>query len=423
MFKIFKKFIDFNSSDPKVNQRSKNNIFYLFLFFVVIFLFMILWSSSNKKNLKVVQDKSTKNKIDFANSININAEDVWLNKSENEIESLFKENKSLREDIENLKETLKIDKEQSFKLINELILKINNSSKNVNNNYSANQNFNEYGELIPKINRKIETISVNLEEDLKGDNISIYNDLENYIPAGSFVIAKMTSGADVSTGVNNQSDPNNMRFEIISPAYTTKYKGQRQEIKKVEGCILLGSATGQLWTEKAYIRLLKMTCSFEKGKSIEFDVRGYVTSFAKEGVRGVVVSREGYFTSMAFLSGAIEGIADVTEAIYSPTLEISSGVATENISGSNVLKKAGASGLGKSAEMLSDYYIKRAEQYQSVIDVPTGIEVEIVFQQGVDLSVNKSFKINNVVKNSSDNILNYTDLNNLNKNKEVQNVF
>lgn len=50
-----------------------------------------------------------------------------------------------------------------------------------------------------------------------------------------------------------------------------------------------------------------------------------------------------------------------------------------------MVKQASASGLGKAGEMLSDYYIKRAEQYQSVIDVPTGVEVEIVFQEGVDL--------------------------------------
>lgn len=68
--------------------------------------------------------------------------------------------------------------------------------------------------------------------------------------------------------------------------------------------------------------------------------------------------------------------------------------------------------LEKSSEMLSDYYIKRAEQYQSVIDVPTGIEVEIVFTDGVDISAtskNQKVKKNenlinsqNVVQNDSD---------------------
>jgi conjugal transfer pilus assembly protein TraB len=136
-----------------------------------------------------------------------------------------------------------------------------------------------------------------------------------------------------------------------------------------------------------------MTCSFEKGKTAEFNVKGYVTAFAKEGIRGKVVSREGYFASMSFLAGAVEGLADVTRTAYAPTLELTSGIATERINSGDVARQAGVSGFGKAAEMLSDYYIKRAEQYQSVIDVPTGVEVEIVFQEGVDLTTNTSFKI------------------------------
>ena len=213
----------------------------------------------------------------------------------------------------------------------------------------------------------------------------------------------MLSGADVSTGVNNQNDPNNMMFEIISPAYLPKFNGTQQLIKKIKGCRIMGAASGQLWTEKAYIRLLKMTCSFEKGKILEFPVKGYVTSFGKEGVRGKVVSREGYFTSLAFISGAIEGLANVAEKVYSPTLELTTGIATESINKRDAMRQSLASGFGKSSEMLSDYYIKRAEQYQSVIDVPTGIEVEIVFTDGVEISAtskNQKVKKNENLINS-----------------------
>lgn len=45
-----------------------------------------------------------------------------------------------------------------------------------------------------------------------------------------------------------------------------KYNGKVQEIKKLKGCRVIGSAIGQLWIEKAYIRLLKMSCSFEENK-------------------------------------------------------------------------------------------------------------------------------------------------------------
>jgi len=40
-------------------------------------------------------------------------------------------------------------------------------------------------------------------------------------------------------------------------------------------------------------------------------------------------------------------------------------------------------GVATSADMVSKYLIERAEQYQPVIEMPTGIDVEIVFLEGV----------------------------------------
>jgi hypothetical protein len=395
-----KKIIDFNSADPEVIKNSKNIVTIGGIVLLVFFLSLTLLSSTNKKNhIKfTAQDNKSKNKIDIASSINLKAEDEWVNKSENDLRIMREENKVLLKRLELMEEEQKRNQENYANVINQLAIEVSNlkntqygDNNTGDHNHNHNQQYNDYGELIIGGNN-IEIVTIDLENNigLEDDN---YNDLENYIPAGSYATAKMLSGADVSTGVNSQNDPNNMMFEIISPVFVPSYKGKKQEIGKIEGCRVMGAAIGQLWTEKAYIRLLKMSCSFEKGKVAEYNVKGYVTSFAKEGVRGKIVSREGYFTSMAFLAGAVEGLADITKTAYSPTLEVSSGMATESIKSSDIAKQAGASGIAKSAEMLSDYYIKRAEQYQSVVDVPTGIEVEIVFQEGVDLSKNISFKV------------------------------
>ena len=40
-------------------------------------------------------------------------------------------------------------------------------------------------------------------------------------------------------------------------------------------------------------------------------------------------------------------------------------------------------GIATSGDMVSKYLIERAEQYQPVIEMPTGIDVEIVFLEGV----------------------------------------
>ena len=40
-------------------------------------------------------------------------------------------------------------------------------------------------------------------------------------------------------------------------------------------------------------------------------------------------------------------------------------------------------GAGEAADTVSRYLIERAEQYQPVVEMPTGIEVEIVLLDGV----------------------------------------
>lgn len=399
MKNFIKKFINFDSDDQNVIKRSKNIVSIASIIFTITILTFVVANSVDDKNIKINNTKQNlKNKIDIASSIGINPEDEWLSKSENDLKSMQFQIKELTEQLKSQQQKQQEDKETYNRMVDSLVAEVSKvrDIQQEQNTAPKNNRFNEYGELLPtedeEINTEIQTISIDLEEEQTDFEDENFKDLENYIPAGSYATAKMLSGADVSTGVNSQSDPNNMMFEIISPAFAPKFKGKTQKIKKIEGCRIMGAAIGQLWTEKAYIRLLKMSCSFEEGRVAEFNVRGYVTSFAKEGVRGKVVSREGYFTSMAFLAGAVEGLADVTEAAYSPTMEVASGIATESVSSGDVARQAGASGFGKAAEMLSDYYIDRAEQYQSVIDVPTGVEVEIVFQEGVDLSGNPSFK-------------------------------
>jgi hypothetical protein len=394
-----KKLINFDSNDPETLQRSQKTIITIgIIVLVIIVTFATISSDKKKKQIKLsMPNGNAKNKIDIASSINVKAEDEWLNKSENDLKSIQQQNESFKKQIELLREELETNRTTSNNIANSLAQEIANLRLNQYNNDNNNQplenDYDEYGQIIPTfVSSNIQTIEIDLEPT-ENPMENTYNDIENYIPAGSYATARMLSGADVSTGVNSTNDPNNMMFEIISPAIAPKYKGKSQEIKKIEGCRLQGAAIGQLWTEKTYVRLLKMSCSFERGKVAEFNVKGYVTSFAKEGIRGKVVSREGYFTSMAFLAGAVEGLADITKTAYSPTLEVSSGIATESLNSSDVFKSAGAGGFGKAAEMLSDYYIKRAEQYQSVIDVPTGVEVEIVFQEGVDLTTNTSFRI------------------------------
>lgn len=419
---ILKKYINFESSDPKIINRSKNIVvFFSFVILGILTVCIVIFSSKPKD---IVIDHKLE-KIDITSSLNVNAQDEWISKSENLLESFQKKYDELLLEIEELKSKNEQDKEKFGQSIDSLAYQISNQNNIISqqqaiNNSISDTRYNEYGELISNNNfNTITTVSIELENDNKDiKDKTNSKDLENYIPAGSYVKARMLSSADVSTSKDEQSNPNNMMFEIISPVYAPKFKGVSQEIKKIEGCRIMGNAYGQLWTERAYIRLLKMSCSFEKGKISEFEAKGYVTSFAKEGVRGRVVSRDGYFTSLAFLSGMVEGLGDIIKTTYQPTLEVNTGIATERIKSSDVVKQAGASGIGRSAEMLSQHFIEKSNQYQSVIDLPTGIEVEIVFTDGIDLSDSRDKK----TKTQEIQTINVNNTNNVDPNAFLNNL-
>lgn len=59
--------------------------------------------------------------------------------------------------------------------------------------------------------------------------------------------------------------------------------------------------------------------------------------------------------------------------------------ATAAYGAGDVLKMGIGGGASKAAQTLSDYYIKRAEQYHPVIPIGAGNEVTVVFQDGFQL--------------------------------------
>lgn len=225
--------------------------------------------------------------------------------------------------------------------------------------------------------RKIKSTELKLDRD-KGES---YN-LKHYIPAGSYAPAVVTSGVDASVGVNAQGDPRPTLFRITGLAKSAANAGQIQNID-LTGCTVTGAASGDLSSERVFIRLLKMACSREDGEVVETQVHGYVAGIGKAGVRGQVVSREGDFVMKSFLAGVASGLGSgAAQSFTAPTSLFGTSQKPEvkDILGSGVGK-----GVENSGNKVSSYLIQRAEQYQPVISIPAGLDVELVFTDGVYL--------------------------------------
>lgn len=228
------------------------------------------------------------------------------------------------------------------------------------------------------------------EGDGPEDILPIAYDVRNYLPPNAYVKAKVLVGVDATVGVKAQNDPKPVEFRIIGPAYSASRNGKRLETD-VEGCVVNGAAYGELSSEKIFVKLQKMTCPDGPGRVAVANVEGYLAFQGKAGIRGRVVSREGDLVTQALLAGIASGFGRGFSAnANSQFRTVGIGSTDNQLSAQQILTGGLGQGLASAADTVSDYLIERAEQYQPVIEMPTGVEVELVFINGAYIRRTKS---------------------------------
>ena len=211
--------------------------------------------------------------------------------------------------------------------------------------------------------------------------------LERWLPAGAHAQAVVIAGVDASAGVSSQGDPRPVLLRITGPAWTAAEDGTAMSVD-LAGCTVTGAAHGDLSSEKVYARLRTLTCAGpEPASVIETEVAGFVAGTGKVGVRGPVVSREGALVEKAFLAGLVSGVGQGVQGAFAPQA-VATGAGTAAVANTG-LGDIGRAGLGAGAatagSKVADYMIRRAEQYQPVVQLQAGTPVTVVFLEGARL--------------------------------------
>lgn len=206
--------------------------------------------------------------------------------------------------------------------------------------------------------------------------------VDNTIPAGAFAGAVMVGGVDASTSIQASSDPRPVLLRVTDPGtLPRKFKSD------LCGCHVLAACYGDISSERVYMRLEKLTCTERKsGELVEMNVNGYVAGEdGRAGLRGVVVDRAGESMRNAAVGGFLSGMGGFLSQSRSPiTFSPSNGLAETNpMTDPQILKFGAAKGASNALEKYADFYIKRAEQMQPIIQIQAGRRVDIVFTQGV----------------------------------------
>ncbi len=333
----------------------------------------------------------------------LKAEDRWLEEAGQKLDNYEEFQKNYSQDKLSLESRLNdIEKkyedtissqsdiiEVQGKEIEELKQQINSAAKAVTSQTNLKDPFIQGNapNVLPLAPKTIQSLELNLENSAtdKGE----FFESKEYVPAGAYAQATIISGVDASVGISSQSDPRPILLRVRSPALSSLYDGHVQKAD-LTGCLITGAASGDLSSEKVYVKLVNMTCSKSEDLIYEIAVKGYVAGQGKSGVRGNVISREGDFLAKSFLAGLVSGFGQGLSAKVAPPLSFSSGVTLQNgYSSEDIAKKGVGQGVANASDRLANYLINRAEQYQPVVSIPSGIDVEVVFVEGFYLNGKK----------------------------------
>ena len=217
----------------------------------------------------------------------------------------------------------------------------------------------------------------------------VENPWAGHFPAGSHMPVVLMTGVDAGASEFSRANPAPVMMRIQSNAVLPGNASYG-----VESCVLMGTAFGNLSSERVEIRVSRISCVDLAGNAIlESPITGYVVDADSTlGMRGRVDRRSGQLLARAALASVLEGITEIAEAasqaattaITTP-VGAATGTQTLNIDSGQLGQAAGFGGLSGAAEKLSDYYLTEARNIFPVIHVDGGRRGTVVIQEGTAL--------------------------------------
>lgn len=222
------------------------------------------------------------------------------------------------------------------------------------------------------------------DDGLPGDgrNRRLHN-IRQYLPAGSFVKAALLSGLDAPTGGQAQSNPQPVLLRLVDDGTLPN-----QFSSRIRSCHLTAAGYGDISSERAYLRLERMSCVLRDGKVVDSPIKGFVTGEdGKAGMRGNLISKQGQMIAKALVSGVAGGIGSgISEAYSSISTSATTGTVT-TVDPGKIGQFGVANGFGKTLEKVADWYLQRANETYPIIEVASGRSVDIVLTEGFGFGV------------------------------------
>lgn len=305
----------------------------------------------------------------------INPQDLWMNRVESQNTLIDQKIKFLEEMLLQTKKQEEVNEKEKRDLRQEVAqLRQQLKETSTKPNKPSDPFFELQQEVVPL------PVCASLVEFCIEEPAEKIGSVHKSIPAGTTVKALLVSSVDADCGTYSSSDPIPIKLRLLDDGHLPK--GVDVNLK---GAILIGSAFGNISSERVYMRLERLTHVNPDGKFIETEVAGYVSGEdGKYGVRGTVVDKSGKIITNAAISGLFSEAGQILQSAVG-NYRIGNYLNTNNQPVNAPLAQGAIGGTSNAFDMLADYYIQRAEMVKPVIQVTAGRIVDVTFTHGADL--------------------------------------
>ena len=385
-FSSFSPFLNASRKTPfkagSIKQKQKMTLWGIIV--IGVFLLWLIWNVLDTSSQKDVsrEPRGPKKEETFSTALkHVNSESVWIEQAQSQIEKTKQANSALQQQIELLssaKDSSNHVVEQQASAMRELEQRLKVLENRVSAHaHEGSTSSTGSGAALQSGDGFLTEDTLSLQPTAVNYNSVNTQTLKTFVPAGTFVRAILLGGADASAGVTSQANPTPMLLRLLDPGTLPNHEKSR-----LKNCVATAAAVGDISSERGQIRLERLSCTHEDGTVTEIPVEATVFGpDGKNGVRGIPVWRESALLERAFVAGTLSGISDGVAQSYT-TSAISPWGTTTTVDNGKIAQYGVANGVGKAADQLAEYNIKRAEQYHPVIQLTAGTVVDVVFLKG-----------------------------------------
>ena len=259
-------------------------------------------------------------------------------------------------------------------------------------------------------------ISPSLEvEEFQGEvELDMPKSAKDYVPEGTYFTGYLLGGLVVSTALNT-AEENAVPLTIILKSRGNLAKENPMDISQ---CKILASAYGDLSSERAVIRLEKMTC-YRDGMYITSNIAGDVHGpDGFNGIKGTVISTSSKHLKNAAIGGLLSGLSSSAKGQDGVNLSSGGLVSTKSKGFKDMATGGLMSGVSNAGDKLAEYYLRQAESMSPVLTISGGVRVNAHITKGFfigEVGTHRKIKAarnNSKNKNISKAVQNKSTLNN-----------